>query len=707
MSTRYNTGNPIESTDVRDMSDNAKNLDLFSNSSDMAFDDRFGVERKTIHGMNSEFNSQVLNMGFTRIGTFASGATLTNPRQTLLWDVANGGDGQEYGWSGTFPKIVHPSSTPSSTGGIAVGAWMSRFDPELKVQVREALRRSYAEAGYHLVAGSFEAGGTLVNANDVLLNDASGVAYSYSGVLPKAVPPGSTPSGTGGVSPTGSWVDVGDATVYQRLTNDLSEHDGERFIGACPDIATLRTIEPTGDLQRIPVIGYYSDTPLLGGGDFISDMSDVTTPDNGVTVIVTSGGGRWKRKGNILRLDVECGGMGVNRSPDENSAAWDRLVAALPSTGGTLLLNDFYTIKYGVIVPPRVTLFGVGADSCGLIKAGNYIKTVPDRLWQGISRSYSKDFILAIDLDSDTSGNLDGNQTRATRLDGFSLLCTSGTKNAYGIYGTISYNVSIGDVFVKNVTTMLETDDSWLWNVKILMGQDVVNGFVVKTGGTSFNLADVYVRNATGVAFDLKNITYSNLTTCAADFVTGTAYKFKDCTGVNLDGCGAESITGKVLDIEGSRVSFSALRGVGIASDGGAGVRIKDSAVSMRASFLPDFSNGTANKYLSIDNSTLNLNNVVIPYHTDGRILWGAGQSAINISQYNGNFTVYGNSAWVVLGTLVSGMLTVINSTPPDSSVNFLPVGARWIIQAPAAGAIHTYVHVGGGVWKPAGSVAA
>ena len=382
-------------------------------------------------------------------------------------------------------------------------------------------------------------------------------------------------------------------------------------------------------------------------------------------------------------------------------------MAVFPQTGGVVTLDGFYQIKYGVIVPPRVTVIGPGMDAGGFIKAGNDIKTVPDRLWQGIHRSYTKDFILAIDLDSDTSGNLDGNQTRATRLDGFSLLCTSGTKNAYGIYGTISYNVSIGDVFVKNVTTMLETDDSWLWNVKILMGQGVVIGFVVKTGGTSFNLADVYVRNATGVAFDLKNITYSNLTTCAADFVTGTAYKFKDCTGVNLDGCGAESITGKVLDIEGSRVSFSALRGVGIASDGGAGVRIKDSAVSMKASFLPDFSNGTANKYLSIDNATLNLDNAIIPDHTSNRILWGAGQATINVSQYNGVFTVYGNSAWVVLGTLASGLLTVINSIPPDSSVNFLPVGARWIIQAPAAGAIHTYVYVGGGVWKPAGSVAA
>lgn len=61
---------------------------------------------------------------------------------------------------------------------------------------REALRRSYADSGYNLVAGSFEAGGTLVNANDVLLHEASGKAYSWSGSYPTGsytVPPGSSP----------------------------------------------------------------------------------------------------------------------------------------------------------------------------------------------------------------------------------------------------------------------------------------------------------------------------------------------------------------------------------------------------------------------------------------------------------------------------------------------------------------------------------
>lgn len=49
---------------------------------------------------------------------------------------------------------------------------------------REALRRSYAEAGYPLVEGSFEVGGTLTSTSDVLLYEANGQAYSWTGAYP-------------------------------------------------------------------------------------------------------------------------------------------------------------------------------------------------------------------------------------------------------------------------------------------------------------------------------------------------------------------------------------------------------------------------------------------------------------------------------------------------------------------------------------------
>lgn len=74
------------------------------------------------------------------------------------------------------------ASNPISMGNTPVGdpLWeIYDFDAigKLTPQLREALRRSYAEAGYNLVNGSFEAGGTLVNTNDVLLQEHTGKAF--------------------------------------------------------------------------------------------------------------------------------------------------------------------------------------------------------------------------------------------------------------------------------------------------------------------------------------------------------------------------------------------------------------------------------------------------------------------------------------------------------------------------------------------------
>lgn len=136
----YGTGNPVlpdGSIDVRDGIDNLQSMDVFMNAPEDTYNQRDGKIVRTVAGMNNEFDAQILNMGLTRVGTFAAGATLTNPRQTLLWDIADGGDGQEYGWSGAFPKVVPSASAPGSTGGISIGAWISRFDPELRIEVSD------------------------------------------------------------------------------------------------------------------------------------------------------------------------------------------------------------------------------------------------------------------------------------------------------------------------------------------------------------------------------------------------------------------------------------------------------------------------------------------------------------------------------------------------------------------------------------------
>lgn len=178
----YGTGNPVlpdGSIDVRDGIDNLQSLDIFMNAPEDTYNQRDGGIVSTIAGANNRFNAQILNMGFTLIGTFAAGATLTNPRQTLLWDIADGGDGQEYGWSGAFPKVVPAASTPTSTGGISVGAWISRFDPDLRVRVNENSTKPYFKTEL-----TVQSGGTISSRLDVVLDTESGMWYEWTGSLP-------------------------------------------------------------------------------------------------------------------------------------------------------------------------------------------------------------------------------------------------------------------------------------------------------------------------------------------------------------------------------------------------------------------------------------------------------------------------------------------------------------------------------------------
>lgn len=124
----------------------------------------------------------------------------------------------------------------------------------LTTQMREALRRSYAEAGYNLVVGSFEAGGTLVNANDVLLQERTGKVFTG--------PAGVVAAGTNPAS--GGFVDVSAVLSSAKLSNfvyssrfssiDELNHFilTEAYVGCCVVFDTLLT-GPTGVVTSKPI----------------------------------------------------------------------------------------------------------------------------------------------------------------------------------------------------------------------------------------------------------------------------------------------------------------------------------------------------------------------------------------------------------------------------------------------------------------------
>ncbi|EPY2147964.1 phage head-binding domain-containing protein, partial [Escherichia coli] len=62
----------------------------------------------------------------------------------------------------------------------------------------------------------------------------------------------------------------------------LSGTDGFSYIGACKSIDELKTISPRYNAQHQPVIGFYDDSPGVGGGMFVASNSSDYYVDNWV-----------------------------------------------------------------------------------------------------------------------------------------------------------------------------------------------------------------------------------------------------------------------------------------------------------------------------------------------------------------------------------------------------------------------------------------
>jgi hypothetical protein len=83
--TTYNTGKAVGSSDPRDLYDNAENLDTLVNSPDkVSHKDRLGVERKSWHGIEEDFQRFLLESGYHDIGTYAAGLEITARNQIFL-----------------------------------------------------------------------------------------------------------------------------------------------------------------------------------------------------------------------------------------------------------------------------------------------------------------------------------------------------------------------------------------------------------------------------------------------------------------------------------------------------------------------------------------------------------------------------------------------------------------------------------------------
>ncbi|EMA4770044.1 hypothetical protein U3C68_003879, partial [Cronobacter sakazakii] len=122
------TNNPVPSESPRDLKFNAGKIDEFVTSLVTTYVDRFGNEHYTIEGLSQLARQAIAAFGWIPVGTFQTGATISLPNQ-ILKDTT---DGEYYRWDGPLPKVVPAGSTPASTGGTGVGAWISVGDSTLR-----------------------------------------------------------------------------------------------------------------------------------------------------------------------------------------------------------------------------------------------------------------------------------------------------------------------------------------------------------------------------------------------------------------------------------------------------------------------------------------------------------------------------------------------------------------------------------------------
>lgn len=174
------------------------------------------------------------------------------------------------------------------------------------------------------------------------------------------------------------------------LSGSLSAYDGERLIGSCPDVATLRTIAGQVDGQKIRLLSYTSGwaaslSKPKGGGLLVWESLNSST-DDGVVVFNPgqSGSGRWIRCGQPEPYSLYDAGA-VGGGVDDYQA----IMRAVSALGGKTIAipSDTFSTSSTIIPPIAETKF-LGTAGSKFINIGstNVFQTFVDgTVWENIT----------------------------------------------------------------------------------------------------------------------------------------------------------------------------------------------------------------------------------------------------------------------------------------------------------------------------------
>lgn len=236
---------------------------------------------------------------------------------------------------------------------------------ELATQARESADEAAAsEKMAAEIAGSlnlhylysFEKGNTLTNQNQILLLEATGDYYKWTGAnttFPKVVPAGSTPASTGGEG-VGLWVNLGSATLKNMLYNDAGSLVG--FKNPVGDKVML------GQYMSEGYIRVKSREELLAAIDLVNsnlkkpteirlsrDFAPWTAPTTDLDVTWVSIHG----EGQATRIDVSGIPEGEGNYAAKLFTTPASSLGNIPYQGGDKLTNVMFIGRAGVPYPDR------------------------------------------------------------------------------------------------------------------------------------------------------------------------------------------------------------------------------------------------------------------------------------------------------------------------------------------------------------------
>ncbi|WP_241215186.1 hypothetical protein [Enterobacter hormaechei] len=251
------TNLPVPSESPRDLKFNAGKIDEFVTSLVNTYVDRFGHEHYTIEGLRWLAQQAIAQYGWILIDSFQVGADITLPNQALRDEAT----GEYYRWDGALPKHVDVGSTPATSGGVGVGAWIGVGYASLRAMLSSesgaALSLSQVATSYGLdfsLGGVWTAGATSTADNWWWYNNK--VYTGFVGALPSA--PGANAYQIPPFAKRG-FVSVKDfGAVGSRTT---TEDDAPAFAAA---IAYLKTIGGGTLIVPTGIFDVYSKISLVG-----------------------------------------------------------------------------------------------------------------------------------------------------------------------------------------------------------------------------------------------------------------------------------------------------------------------------------------------------------------------------------------------------------------------------------------------------------